>query len=182
MEESYEFDENSYVSETETEVIWSNAKPDKVKRDLYYIKRDPSSIKIIMKIPDDRKDHYEEGKTHATVQVYETNTTPGFRIRNAITGMYYPNYKVGSLDENRFYKVCWATGHEGRKEPLILFFAGPDEYEKHMFQTIDIQHKTEWRMRQIEQYRKDKRFKDVDDDTTIMQTISNESRRVVIIK
>lgn len=182
MEEFNEYEENSYVSEPDTEMIWSNQKTEKkASKDYQYIRRDPDSIKIKQKIPEERREFYEEDKTHVIVQVYETSITPGCRIRNAVTGLYYSNYRVGSLDENRLFKVIWATGHEGRKEPLFLFFSGPDEYEKHMLVSIPHEAKVEWRMRQIEQYRKDKRFKDADDDS-IVKVIHNESRRVVIIK
>ena len=42
----------------------------------------------------------------------------GTYIINAVTGNKY-NIKVGSAEENRFFKVTDSTGFNGRNEPLI---------------------------------------------------------------
>ena len=147
-----------------------------------YIRRDPEAIKIRLPIPVELRHQYDEDKDFVKVQVYETNTTPNYRIRNAVTGMHYPKYKVGTNDENRFFKVCWATGHEGRKAPLILFFSSPEECEKHMLTTLSPEIKQGWRLRQMAELRKEKRFRDMEDDNTVLQVIEKETRRVIIVK
>jgi len=154
----------------------------KTARNIVYIKRDPDATKIRRPIPPEMRHMYEEDKNAVTVQVYETNTTPQYRIRNAITGLHYPRYRVGTLDENRFFKVCWATGHEGRQSPFILFFSTPEDFEKHMLTTVSTEVKQEWRMRQMAELRKEKRFRDVEDDDAVLQVVNKETRRVVIVK
>jgi hypothetical protein len=94
--------------------------------------REQDGIKIRRRIPSELRGMYEEDKKSVLVQVYETNTTPLFRIRNAVTGVYYPKFRVGTKDEERFYKVCWATGYKGRQSPIVMFFNTRHEFEKHM--------------------------------------------------
>lgn len=149
---------------------------------IIYVKRDPQTIKIKVNIPEQYSHLFEDDKKTTTASVYETNTTPGFRIRNAITGMYYSKYRVGSYAEDRFFKVCWATGHEGRSTPIVLFFSSPEDFEKHMLATLTPEVKQEWRVKQIAEYKKDKLYKDVDDDNVMVQLIHNESRRVIVIR
>jgi len=154
----------------------------KTARNVVYIRRDPDATKIRRPIPPELRHLYDEDKTSVTVQVYETNTTPQYRIRNALTGLHYSRYRVGTNDENRFFKVCWATGHEGRQSPLVLFFSTPEDFEKHMLTTVPPEVKQEWRLRQVAELRKEKRFRDVEDDNTVLQVVAKETRRVVIVK
>jgi len=74
---------------------------------------------------------------------YNTNSTPGFYIRNAISGNRY-KYKVGSYDEDLFFKVTVATGEIGENHPAILFYLYPEEFEKHMFSNVSEEKKKEW--------------------------------------
>jgi hypothetical protein len=71
------------------------------------------------------------------IEVYSTNTTPGSMIRDAITGSRYPQYRVGSTNENLFFKVNLATGEAGR-DGAILFFDSPEQYERHFRNSISI--------------------------------------------
>lgn len=63
------------------------------------------------------------------IEYYHTNYTPGTRIRNAISGVKQ-NYYVGSSDEDLFFKVVVANG-EGGSDSLILFYDGPNDYQRH---------------------------------------------------
>jgi len=63
-------------------------------------------------------------------------------IRNAETGEYY-KYKVGSFDEDLFYKVMICTG-EFPSGPLTLFYDSPDHYERHQYAEVDNLHKKAW--------------------------------------
>lgn len=69
-----------------------------------------------------------------SIEIYSTNNTPGNMIRDAITGSRYSQYRVGSLNENLFFKVSIATGKDGS----IFFFDSPEQYERHFKNTISI--------------------------------------------
>ena len=67
----------------------------------------------------------------------------GCRIRNAITGEYY-KHEVGSENEDLYFKIIIATGENGLKEPLTLFYETPQQYERHMFCEINTEIKNNW--------------------------------------
>lgn len=73
----------------------------------------------------------------------------GTLIRNAVTGVKYP-YRVGSADEDLFFRVIEASGRNGRKEPLMLYYDTPEQYENHQFTTVDQPLKEKWLYRSIE--------------------------------
>jgi hypothetical protein len=69
------------------------------------------------------------GKTRNTrVVFYETSSTPGMFIRDAVSGARYAPYRTGSCDEDLFFSVCLATGENGRKESAMLFYDNPEQY------------------------------------------------------
>lgn len=63
------------------------------------------------------------------ISFYETSMIPGNMIRNALTGERYSNYRVGSTAEDLFYTVCYSIGNTGSRNPCILFFETPKDYE-----------------------------------------------------
>jgi len=83
------------------------------------------------------------GLKYVQIPVYETSLTPNHRIRNAITGLYTP-HRVGSYAESLYFKVCWAVGIDGRREPINLFFETPYEYEKHFMEVLSDDVKMDW--------------------------------------
>ena len=64
---------------------------------------------------------------------------PGSLIRNAETGEYY-KYKVGTMDEDLFFKTMISTGPGN----LTLFYDSPTQYERHQYVTLDDVIKTRW--------------------------------------
>ena len=74
----------------------------------------------------------------------------GGNIVNAAQGHAYP-YKVGSVDEKRFYTVMINEGQEAVK----LFYSNPEEYEKHRRGTVSQELKEKWRMEQEMRRRKE---------------------------
>lgn len=78
--------------------------------------------------------------------VFPTRSTPGAKIRDAVTGAFTP-YRVGSNLEGTFFKVTLATGECGY-EGNLLFFQGPEEYERFFQTTMDWNAKQEWYNRQ----------------------------------
>ena len=67
------------------------------------------------------------------------------QIRNAETGEYY-KYKVGTMDEDLFFKVMISTG-EVPSGPLTLFYDSPEHYEKHQGIFLDNLTKKRWEVK-----------------------------------
>ena len=68
----------------------------------------------------------------------------GTNIRNAETGDYY-KYKVGSKEEDLFFKVALSCGKFKPKNGLnIIFYDGPEQYEKHLMIELDNHVKETW--------------------------------------
>lgn len=63
-------------------------------------------------------------------------------IRNAETGEYY-KYKVGTMDEDLFFKVIISTG-EVPSGPITLFYDSPQHYERHQYLELDSLTKKRW--------------------------------------
>ena len=62
-------------------------------------------------------------------------------IRNAITGVQ-TNDLVGSKNEYLYFKVAYPNVG-------LLFFNGPEEYERHFYAQVSEKTKTEWRNRKM---------------------------------
>lgn len=66
-------------------------------------------------------------------------------IRNAETGEYY-KYKVGTMDEDLFFKVMISTG-EIPSGPITLFYDSPEHYERHQYLELDGLTKKRWEVK-----------------------------------
>jgi hypothetical protein len=66
-------------------------------------------------------------------------------IRNAETGEYY-KYKVGTMDEDLFFKVLISTG-EIPSGPITLFYDSPEHYERHQYLELDELTKKRWEVK-----------------------------------
>jgi hypothetical protein len=69
-------------------------------------------------------------------------------IRNAETGEYY-KYKVGTMDEDLFFKVMISTG-EVPSGPLTLFYDSPEHYERHQYLELDNYTKKRWEEKKLD--------------------------------
>jgi hypothetical protein len=67
------------------------------------------------------------------------------QIRNAETGEYY-KYKVGTMDEDLFFKVMISTG-EVPSGPLTLFYDSLEHYERHHCVFLDNFTKKHWEVK-----------------------------------
>jgi len=85
----------------------------------------------------------KEGKNKTKIEVYSTSFIPGTLIRDAITGQRYSQYRVGSNLEDLFFKVREVTGQFG-KEPLLLYYDSPEQYERHMDHVVSNTIKQRW--------------------------------------
>jgi len=68
----------------------------------------------------------------------------GTYIRNAETGNFY-KYKVGSKEENLFFKIAMSNGELKTKNGLnILFYDSPEQFENHLMKELSQDIKTCW--------------------------------------
>jgi len=69
-----------------------------------------------------------------TIEFYETPCVVGAVIRNPITGIRMYGHKVGSRDEDLYFKVVF-SGHppakNGTHNPCFLYYESPEQWEKH---------------------------------------------------
>jgi len=95
-----------------------------------------------------RKIQLDNHKTkNIRVKVF-TSSGPGSYIRDAESGSYYPN-KVGSKDEDLFYKVMVSTGEcKSANGSNTLFYCSPQHYQNHLldysFQEVDNDSVLKW--------------------------------------
>jgi hypothetical protein len=87
-------------------------------------------------------------KSKRTIEKYGSGQV-GSRIRNAVTGSR-TGYLVGSVDEDLFFKVSDTYGRNGRREPLMLFYDSPEQYENHTFNVLDERVKESWHKKMLE--------------------------------
>jgi hypothetical protein len=95
-------------------------------------------------------DTWTDGKFYKrlTIENYGSGSH-GTKIRNAVTGVRY-NINVGSADEDLFFKVTDSTGRNGRKEPMMLYYDSPEQYENHHFTSVSPEVKQKWYKRHLE--------------------------------
>jgi hypothetical protein len=73
----------------------------------------------------------KNGKKKKKKIEFYTSGDRGTRIRDAITGSYY-NDKVGSFNEDKFFKVSLATGQcTSKNGSHALFYQTPQQYMAH---------------------------------------------------
>lgn len=79
----------------------------------------------------------KNGKLKRTKIEFYTSGDTGCNIRDAETGEY-TSYKVGSLNEDLFFKVILATGEcKSRNKSSTLFYSSPEAYMSHMHCELD---------------------------------------------
>jgi hypothetical protein len=88
----------------------------------------------------------KDGKLH-NIEVFSSGIQ-GTTIKNAISGSYYYGDKVGSKDEDLYFKVSISTGDFGR-DTVALFYDSPEQYERHMYTTVDSEDKKRWLEKQV---------------------------------
>jgi hypothetical protein len=89
------------------------------------------------------------------VELYSTGTTPTCFIRHAIYGDRYSNYRVGSRDEDMFFKVKIATCEKAfGNESATFFFDTPEQYEKQTGTIVSIDSKSKWQAKYAKELEK----------------------------
>jgi hypothetical protein len=94
-----------------------------------------------------RKVKMDSGKVkNKRIHVFTSNGI-GSKIRDAETGEYYPN-KVGSKDEDLFFKVSIATGECNSANGYnIAFYCSPQHYENHLYANVEQEHIAAWEVK-----------------------------------
>jgi hypothetical protein len=102
-----------------------------------------------------------DGTLKRTKIEFYTSNGQGTNIRDAETGDYY-NSKIGSLDEETFFKVNLATGEcNSRNGFSTLFYRSPQHYMSHMKCSVDEKRIFQWEKRYNERNREKKNTKNV---------------------
>lgn len=118
------------------------------KKNLHLQQSEDKGFRKIKNVINGRKVEFE---------VYSTNTTPGIKIRDAITGAKDSRYKVGSADEYLFFKVKMTSGHidfKNKDASTTLFFVNPEQFERHMHTSLSQEIKEIWYKKYLKQLAK----------------------------
>lgn len=101
-----------------------------------------------------RKVKIDSGKIKSKrIRVFTTGDI-GTQIRDAVTGEYYPN-KVGTPDEDLFFKVTIATGEcNSENGSNTAFYSSPHDYQKHLFATVHSELIVNWESKRNERLKK----------------------------
>lgn len=101
----------------------------------YYVELDEDAVWFNEKTGEVVDRELRTGYTN--VKLYASGDAGGSHIRNAITGHYYRHAKVGSREEDHFFKVIIATGVKNKLDSNTFFFESPEEYERFMQTDVD---------------------------------------------
>lgn len=87
---------------------------------------------------------WSDGKyrKHITIEMYGSGEYRTL-IRNAVTGARY-DILVGCTDEDILFKVTDSTGRNSRREPLMLYYDTPEQYENHQLTKVSTEVKQNW--------------------------------------
>jgi hypothetical protein len=132
-------EESDGTSFTDYESLISN-----VKKQRATMKALKLSDKGYHKVVDFTKDKDTGCYKKFSVEFYETSLVPGSLIRNAVTGIRDAKARVGTADEDLFFKVCYSVGSVDKREPSILFYDTPEQWETHFKMTCNPKHKEKW--------------------------------------
>jgi len=78
------------------------------------------------------------------IEYYHTKLTPGALIRNAMTGGYEYGNRVGSPNEDFFFKVTRAVGDFKNTDSHLLYYNSPEQYERHFMTILPVAVKDRW--------------------------------------
>ena len=88
-----------------------------------------------------------DGKFYKNITIEFYCSSENGYIRNAITGLRTKS-KVGSLQEDSYFKVKMTTG-ECKRNSGILFYDSPEQFEKHQYIILQLSNKEQWYNKQI---------------------------------
>lgn len=127
------FDDGSYYS-----ISSSSRKPKEV-----YVDKERHVIYRNIQVgvdPDTDRPIYRKSR----IVMFETKSTTGRTIRNAVSGLRDVGYHAGTYDENLYFVVTHATGETGSREPINLYYDSPEQWERHMNVVCPMDVKERW--------------------------------------
>jgi hypothetical protein len=77
------------------------------------------------------------GKPKKLITFLFGSGSQGTTIRNAMTGQKYYGHRVGSRNEDLYFKAMHCTGEFGGRSPVVLFYDSAEQYERHMTTVYD---------------------------------------------
>jgi hypothetical protein len=83
------------------------------------------------------------------ISFYETSMIPGNMIRDAVNGGFYSEYRVGTSAEDLFYTVAYSVGDTGSRNPCMLFFDSPSDYESLFRVTLSDKDIQKWKSKMM---------------------------------
>ncbi len=89
------------------------------------------------------------------IDFYTTRYTPGSKIRCAVTGRVFNDCKVGSQDEDYFFKVCLSGIVPENSYGKFLYFSSPFDYENHFNAIVDDNIKNVWNIKYNQRVERD---------------------------
>jgi hypothetical protein len=93
---------------------------------------------------------WSDGKFYKKITIENWGSgAHGTLIKNAVTGVKY-DVVVGSEDEDLLFRVTDSTARKGRREPVILYYDSPEQYENHHFTKLSQEIKQRWNKRSME--------------------------------
>jgi hypothetical protein len=101
---------------------------------------------------------HKKTRGHFILEFYETRPVNDYRIRNAVTGLWYRDdhpkckYLVGSEQEDIYFKVRINTGEmevfsrnkTKNTTSYLLFYDSPEQFERHQRMTLNQALKEKW--------------------------------------
>jgi hypothetical protein len=90
----------------------------------------------------------ENNVKHKYLLEYYTSGNNKSLIRNAVTGLKYKNYRVGTKDEDLLFKISINMGQNNKTKEL-LFYDSPEQYEQHQYQKLSYRTINSWREKQL---------------------------------
>ena len=111
----------------------------KVKKIMNNVYQSNKGFHLIKRQSKDKKSH--------NVEIFVSGDQ-GSTIRNAISGSYCHGHRVGSKQEDLYFKVSISTCELGR-ESVVLFYDTPEQYERHMYVTVEPESKQAWLEKQM---------------------------------
>jgi hypothetical protein len=119
--------------------------PESVQSDSITVDSRTKKFKKLMEdVKNEDKGYCKIKRNFVDIELYAGSSSPGSKIRGAITGTKFDQYKVGTRDEYLFYKVGIATGEKGLRGNTLFYFDSPEHYEKHMKCIVDTVTKGKW--------------------------------------
>lgn len=90
-----------------------------------------------------------------TIDLYATNSNPGSIIRDATLGSRISKMRVGSKDEDLFFKVTVSIEKSfPNRDSNIFFFDSPGQYERTTGSIVSPEVKSDWELKYSKEWAK----------------------------